>query len=115
MIKKTLIATAVIGGAMLVAAAPASAGEEDRAGGHGISIADNLCAAPWQWNGPASLLHEGHAPGYAACNDNEAGGGSDISIANNACLLPWQWNGPLEIFTVDHAPSYVACNGNSAG
>ncbi|WP_112262307.1 hypothetical protein [Lentzea terrae] len=115
MIKKTLVATAVIGGAMLVAASPASAGDEGRAGGHGISIADNLCAAPWQWNGPASLLHEGHAPGYAACNDNHAGGGSDISIANNACLLPWQWNGPVELLTVDHSPSYVACNGNSAG
>ncbi|GGU63530.1 hypothetical protein [Lentzea flava] len=114
MIKKTLLATAVIGGAMLVAASPALAGDEGR-DGHGISIADNLCAAPWQWNGPFSLLHEGHAPGYAACNDNHAAGGSDISIANNACLLPWQWNGPLEVFTVDHAPSYVACNGNSAG
>lgn len=113
MIKKTLFATAVIGGALLAAAAPASAGEHDRSGG--ISVADNLCAAPWQWNGPASLLHEGHAPGYAACNDNHADGGHGISVLNNACVAPWQWNGPLEIFTVDHSPSYVACNGNTSG
>ncbi|SEQ78429.1 hypothetical protein [Lentzea albida] len=114
MIKKTLLATAVIGGALLAAAGPAAAGEHDRDGG--ISVADNLCAAPWQWNGPLSLLHEGHAPGYAACNDNHTGrGGDGISVLDNACVAPWQWNGPLEIFTVDHSPSYVACNGNSAG
>ncbi len=105
MIKKTLFATAVVGGALLAAAVPA-AGEHDRS--------DDLCAAPWQWNGPISLLYEGHAPGYAACDDRAAGG-DDISVLDNACALPWQWNGPLEIFTVDHAPSYVACNGNSAG
>ncbi len=115
MMKKTLFAAAVIGGAMLAVAAPASAGEGHHPGG-GISIGDNLCAAPWQWNGPIEALHAGHAPSYAACNNNSTGGGhGGISILDNACLLPWQWNGPLELLTVDHNPSYVACNGNSAG
>ena len=117
MMKKTLFAAAIIGGAMLAVAAPAFAGE---GGGHqpggGISIGDNLFAAPWQWNGPLELLHTGHAPSYAACNNNSTDGGNGgISILNNACVLPWQWNGPIELLTVDHNPSYVACNGNSAG
>ncbi|MFF1615686.1 hypothetical protein ACFVYA_48820 [Amycolatopsis sp. NPDC058278] len=116
MMKKTLFAAAVIGGAMLAVAAPASAGEVGHHPGGGISIGDNLCAAPWQWNGPIEALHAGHAPSYAACNNNSTGGGhGGISILDNACLLPWQWNGPLELLTVDHNPSYVACNGNSAG
>ncbi|MCX2955179.1 hypothetical protein [Lentzea sp. NEAU-D7] len=109
MIKKTLFATAAIGGALLAAAAPASAGER------GIGVADNFCAAPWQWNGPLSLLHEGHVPGYVACNDNHAAGRDSISVLNNACVAPWQWNGPLEIFTIDHSPSYAACNGDTSG
>ena len=112
MIKKTLLSTAVVGGALLAAAAPASAGEHDRS--DGIGVADNLCAAPWLWNGPLSLLYENHTPGYAACNDDHAARGDGISVLNNACAAPWQWNGPLEIFTVDHS-SYVACDGNTSG
>src|SRR5690349_7321755 len=85
MMKKTLFAAAVIGGAMLAVAAPASAGEGHHPGGGGISIGDNLCAAPWQWNGPFEVLHAGHAPSYAACNNNSTGGGhGGISILNNA-------------------------------
>ncbi len=73
MIKKALLATAVIGGAMLAAAAPASAGDEDRSGpGAGISIANNLCAAPWHWEGPLNILTGGDTS-YVACNGNSAG------------------------------------------
>ncbi|MCR3746379.1 hypothetical protein [Lentzea californiensis] len=105
MIKKTLFATAVFGGAVLAAAIPASAGQHDEPG-------DHLCAAPWQWNGPLSLLHESHAPGYVACT--RVGGGSRVSVLD-ACDTPWSWNGPLEIFTVDRPPSYAACDGDPAG
>jgi hypothetical protein len=112
-IKKALFTTAVIGGALLAATAPASAGEHDRSGG--IRVAGNLCAAPWQWNGPASLLHEGHVPGYAACDDDHAADDQRISVLDNACVSPWRWNGPLEIFTIDHSPSYVACDSNTSG
>ncbi|SMC66798.1 hypothetical protein [Lentzea albidocapillata] len=111
MIKKPPLATAVIGGAMLAATASVTAGEHDHH--DDMSVGDNLCAAPWQWNGPLLLLHEGHTSGYAACNDNHAGGRSDISVLDNACVAPWQWTRPVEIFTVDHP--YVACTGNSAG
>ncbi|WP_189160341.1 hypothetical protein [Lentzea pudingi] len=106
MIKKTLFATAVIGGAVLAAAIPASAGQHDGPG-------DRLCAAPWQWNGPLSLLDEGHAPGYVACT--RARGGSPVSVLDAACVTPWRWNGPLEIFTVDRPASYAACDGAPAG
>lgn len=58
---------------MLVAAFPASAGDEGREGGHGISIADNACVAPWQWNGPLEIFTVDHAPSYVACNGNSAG------------------------------------------
>ncbi|SDJ71790.1 hypothetical protein SAMN04488074_10329 [Lentzea albidocapillata subsp. violacea] len=104
MINKPALATAVIGGVMLAATASVSAGQHDH---------HDLCAAPWQWNGPLSLLHEGHTSGYAACNDNHAGGRSDISVLDDACVAPWQWIRPVEIFTVDQP--YVACNGDSAG
>ncbi|ANZ42833.1 hypothetical protein BBK82_17880 [Lentzea guizhouensis] len=104
MIKKTLAATAAVGG-VLLAITPASAGEHDR------SAADSLCAAPWQWNGPLSLLHESSTPGYVACHDDHAGRRSDLSVADDACLQPWRWNGPLEIFTVGPSPFHAACAG----
>ncbi|MEU7479366.1 hypothetical protein AB0A63_25490 [Lentzea sp. NPDC042327] len=101
MINKSLLATAVVGGALLAAGAPASAGEHSRAGG--IRVADNFCAAPWLWNGPAALLHEGHAPGYATCTDVRTAGDDAVSVLDDACAAPWRWNGPLEIFTIDHS------------
>lgn len=112
MTKKTLFATAVVGGALLVVA-PASAGEHHRDGG--VRVAGNFCAAPWQWNGPLSLLHEGHAPGYAACADNRATGGAGVGVPADACVTPWRWNDPLEIFTVDRSRSSAACDGNLSG
>jgi hypothetical protein len=107
MIKTTLAATAVIGGAVLAVSGPASADEHDRDG--------SLCAAPWQWNGPLSLLHEGHALGYVACHGDHGGGRADISVLDDACFAPSQWNGPLEILTVDRSPSHAACDGTPAG
>ncbi|HUQ57860.1 hypothetical protein [Lentzea sp.] len=107
MIKTTILATAVIGGAVLAVSGPASADEHDRVG--------SLCAAPWQWNGPLSLLHEGHAPGYVACRGSHVGGRADISVLDDSCFAPWRWNGPLEILTVDRSPSRTACDGNPAG
>lgn len=112
MIKKMLIATAVIGGAMLVAVAPASAGDHDRSG-PGISILDNACVAPWHWEGPGNIATTGQTT-YAACNDNSTANGAGISIADNACVAPWHWEGPLNILTGGDT-SYVVCNGNSAG
>ncbi len=109
MINKTLLATAAVGGAALVALVPASAGTHRHGG-----VAEKLCAAPWHWNGPLSLLHEGHAPGYAACDDHGRGG-SDISVLNDVCSTPWHSNGPLEILTVDHTPSSAACDRDPAG
>ncbi|WP_089949116.1 hypothetical protein [Lentzea xinjiangensis] len=107
MIKKTLLATAVAGGAVLAAAS-----DEDRSG---TGVADGLCAAPWHWNGPLALLHEGHAPGYTSCGDAPAGlRDADISVADDACPPPQRWNGPLEIFTVDHSPSPAGCGGDPA-
>ncbi|WP_434452876.1 hypothetical protein [Lentzea sp. E54] len=95
MIEKALFAA--VGGALLAVAAFSSA--------DGIQVADHLCAAPWQWNGPLSLLHESYVPGYAVCDGDRAGGGSDISVLDAACAAPWQWNGPLEIYTADHSAS----------
>ncbi len=107
MTNKAVFATAVVG-ALFAAAVPASAGVADRFGG-----AADLCAAPWQWNGPLSLLHEGHAPGYTACDDSPAPRGD--SGIGDACSLPWRWNGPLEIVTVQHSPSSAACEGDLVG
>ncbi|KOV80623.1 hypothetical protein [Nocardia sp. NRRL S-836] len=104
---KAFLATAVVGGALLAAAVPAAAGEDDRPGGR-------LCAAPWQWNGPLSLLHEGPVPGYVTCADDRATGGGTVSVLDDACAVPWRWNGPLEIFTVD-SPARLACDGDPAG
>ena len=106
MIKKALLATAVVGGAVLAAAIPASAGQHDGPGGR-------LCAAPWQWNGPLSLLHDSHAPGYVACT--RARSGPHVSVLDAACVTPWPWTGPLEIFTVDHPAPHAACDGDPAG
>ena len=100
---KTLCATAVVGGALLAAATPASADTGD------------LCAAPWQWNGPLALLHEDHASGYVSCNDDHAAGDHGISVLDDGCAMPWRWNGPLEIFTFDRPPSRAACDGPPAG
>jgi|SRR5687768_12198702 hypothetical protein len=112
MIKKMLLATAVIGGAMLAAAAPASAGEDHDRSGPGISILGNACVAPWHWEGPGNIATTGDTT-YAVCNDNSTHGGG-ISIADNACVAPWHWEGPLNILTSGDT-SYVVCNGNSAG
>ena len=108
MIKKTLAVTAAVGG-VLLAIAPANAGGHDRSRDAGV--ADNLCAAPWQWNGPLALLHEDYATGYVTCHDHRSDGRSGLSVADDACLQPWRWNGPLEIFTVDPSPRYTACTG----
>ena len=39
----------------------------------GISILNNACLLPWQWNGPVELLTVDHNPSYVACNGNSAG------------------------------------------
>ncbi|WP_090046923.1 hypothetical protein [Lentzea fradiae] len=99
-------AATAAGGAALAVVAPASAGKHDHAA--------TLCAAPWQWNGPLSLLHAGHASGYAACGGGH-GRGSDISVLDDACAVPWGWDGPLEIVTVDLSRSHFACDRDPAG
>lgn len=97
-----LLAAAVVGGAALAVVAPASAGKHD----HAV-----LCAAPWHWNGPLTLLHT--PPGHTTC-DLGGGRGSDISVLDDTCGVPWR-NGPLEIVTVDRPPSHFACDRGPAG
>ncbi|MEV6106594.1 hypothetical protein AB0M28_18025 [Streptomyces sp. NPDC051940] len=66
-------------------------------------IGNNLCVAPWMWNGPLNI--DSDAEGYMACNYAESASGG---ILNNVCLLPWNWNGPLNVGS--DSKYYTACN-----
>jgi hypothetical protein len=121
MLRKFFAATAITGAALFfgfatagTAAATPSHGPD---GDGGVSILNNLCVAPWQWNGPIEVLTGGHSASYAACNGNGNGATEEggVSILDNLCVAPWQWNGPLEALTVGHTADYVACNGNGNG
>jgi hypothetical protein len=124
-VKKAALGAVVTGASLATCCAlalPASAATTGRAGsygdgGTGSSFLNNLCAAPWQWNGPGEALTLGHMAVYAACNGNKvssAGSGQGASFLNNLCAAPWQWNGPGEAFTAQHTADYTACNGNSS-
>ena len=85
--------------------------------GSSVSILNNLCVAPWQWNGPGEALTSGHKAVYVACNGNggsssSAGSGQAVGILGNPCVAPWQWNGPVEALITGHQASYKACNGS---
>ena len=122
-VKKAALGAVVTGASLATCCAlalPASAATAGGPWGSGmpstgssVSILNNLCVAPWQWNGPGEGLTAGHKAAYAACNGNsDPGAGSSVSILNNLCVAPWQWNGPVEALTGGHEADYAACNGN---
>ncbi len=79
MLRKFFAATAITGAALFFGVATAGAASASPTGdGHGgpgddggVSILNNLCVAPWQWNGPIEALTVGHAP--VLCSSTNGG------------------------------------------
>jgi hypothetical protein len=111
MLKRTLIVSAIVGGALVAAAGTASASPatQGMAQHHSFGIANNACVLPWNWVGPGNAGDGGAVDHYRACNGR---GDDEGGIANNACIAPWLWNGPLNVLDPDSTTNYSACNGD---
>ncbi|GGM39357.1 hypothetical protein ACFQBY_01530 [Promicromonospora citrea] len=72
---------------------------------------NNVCVAPWYWEGPGNVGSTANVTDYAACNgDVELGGDGSVNILNNVCVAPWHWDGPLNLFNTGNFTTYAACN-----
>lgn len=73
---------------------------------------NNVCVAPWYWEGPGNVGSTANVTEYKACNDGdyELGGDGSVNVLNNVCVAPWHWDGPLNLFNTGNVTSYAACN-----
>lgn len=114
MLKKSAIVAVLSGAAILSGGAIAASADTLEAptpsGTQSSNSGNNLCPAPWQWNGPATVGMSGESTSYAACNGSGVEA-SEGGYGNNFCPAPWQWNGPFNAMHTDNQTSYAACNG----
>lgn len=107
MLKKTAVVATLAGAALAVGGAVAStASAQDVPTG---GIGNNVCAAPWQWNGPGTLGLSGQTTTYETCGGTGASSEEGFGLFNNACLLPWQWNGPFNAMLTGNTTTYSSC------
>ncbi|WP_123815006.1 hypothetical protein [Myceligenerans xiligouense] len=112
-------AAAVVMAAGLVGAAATGAGASvvttDGAGDGSLNVLNNVCVAPWYWEGPGNANSTGNLTEYIACNGEQAelGGDGSVNVLNNVCLLPWHWDGPLNLFSTGNMTEYMACNSSA--
>jgi hypothetical protein len=73
---------------------------------------NDVCVAPWYWEGPGNVGSTANLTDYQACNDGdtELGGAGSVNVLNNWCVTPWHWDGPLNLFNTGNFTSYAACN-----
>lgn len=73
---------------------------------------NNVCVAPWYWEGPGNVGSTANVTDYQACNDGdyELGGDGSVNVLNNVCVAPWHWDGPLNLFNTGNITKYAACN-----
>ncbi|WP_275003754.1 hypothetical protein [Promicromonospora iranensis] len=73
---------------------------------------NDVCVAPWYWEGPGNVGNTANVTDYQACNDGdyELGGDGSVNILNNVCVAPWHWDGPLNLFSTGNFTKYAACN-----
>ncbi|MEU4360695.1 hypothetical protein [Promicromonospora sp. NPDC023987] len=94
----------------------ATAGEVVEIGGDGsFNALNNVCVAPWYWEGPGNIGSTANVTDYQACNDGhygeyELGGDGSVNVLNNVCVAPWHWDGPLNLFQTGNFTKYSACN-----
>jgi hypothetical protein len=77
-----------------------------------FNVLNNVCVAPWYWEGPGNVGSTANVTDYQACNDGdyELGGDGSVNILNNVCVAPWHWDGPLNLFNTGNFTKYAACN-----
>jgi hypothetical protein len=73
---------------------------------------NDVCVAPWYWEGPGNVGSTANVTDYQACNDGETqlGGDGSVNVLNNWCVAPWHWDGPLNLFNTGNFTKYAACN-----
>lgn len=73
---------------------------------------NDVCVAPWYWEGPGNVGSTANVTDYQACNDGETelGGDGSVNVLNNVCVAPWHWDGPLNLFNTGNFTTYAACN-----
>lgn len=90
----------------------ATAGEVVEIGGDGsFNALNNVCVAPWYWEGPGNVGSTANLTDYMACDDGDAviGGDGSVNVLNNVCVAPWHWDGPLNLFQTGNVTGYAAC------
>lgn len=90
----------------------ATAGEVVEIGGDGsFNALNNVCVAPWYWEGPGNLDSTANLTDYQACGEGDAviGGEDSVNVLNNVCVAPWHWDGPLNLFQTGNVTGYAAC------
>ena len=77
-----------------------------------FNVLNDVCVAPWYWEGPGNVGSTGNVTDYQACNDGETelGGDGSVNVLNNVCVAPWHWDGPLNLFNTGNFTKYAACN-----
>jgi hypothetical protein len=109
-------AAAVVMAAGLIGAAAtgasASVVSTGSAGDGSLNVLNNVCVAPWYWEGPGNASNTGNLTDYIACNGApaEMGGAGSINVLNNVCVAPWHWDGPANLFSTGNITGYSACN-----
>lgn len=91
----------------------ATAGDVVSYGNDGsFNVLNDVCVAPWYWEGPGNVGSTANVTEYKACNDGdyELGGAGSFNVANNVCVAPWHWDGPLNLFNTGNFTKYAACN-----
>lgn len=86
--------------------------DEHRDGAKALQLGDDLCAAPWYWEGPGNAGNTNKSVDYDACSQNRHGADdtqASVSVLNDACIAPWHWNGPLNVLNTNTAADYQAC------
>ncbi|PUB31580.1 hypothetical protein C8K30_10195 [Promicromonospora sp. AC04] len=73
---------------------------------------NDVCVAPWYWEGPGNVGSTANLTDYQACNDGdtELGGDGSVNVLNNWCVAPWHWDGPFNLFNTGNVTGYAACN-----
>ena len=90
----------------------ATAGEVVEIGGDGsFNALNNVCVAPWYWEGPGNVGSTANLTDYQACGDEDMvlGGDGSVNVLNNVCVAPWHWDGPLNLFQTGNVTGYAAC------
>lgn len=116
---RKLLALATMAGvaiaAPLAASAPAMAMSDDDQ--PLFTIGENVCAAPWYWEGPLDIAT--NVDDYSACNGRHIphSTGAIAGVIDDSCVLPLYLKGPGNLLTgllSEGAPSeatqYTACN-----